>query len=67
VGLKERNDFERLGVNGRMILRRISKKYDWMAWIRRVVLRRTGAQVGCCESGNEHSVSIKYGDFIDWL
>jgi hypothetical protein len=22
---------------------------------------------GCCEHGNEHSVYIKCGDFLDWL
>ena len=23
--------------------------------------------VGCCECGNEHSGSIKCGEFLDWL
>jgi hypothetical protein len=46
VGLKERNHFESLGINGRIILKRVSKKYDRMAWIGRFMLLRTGTNGG---------------------
>ena len=26
-----------------------------------------GQVAGCCECGNEPSVSIKFGEFLDWL
>jgi hypothetical protein len=43
----------------RIILKRISKKQDGMAWTAFIWLR-TGTNGGSCESGNEHSGYIKY-------
>jgi len=51
--LKERDHLEDLGVEEVNI---------------RTDLKRTGWEsVGCCEHGDEHSGSIKCGEFVDWL
>jgi hypothetical protein len=44
---------------------------DLMETVRRYELDSSGSGqgpvVGCCEHGNEHSGSIKSGEFLDWL
>ena len=49
---------------GRITLKWNFKKWDGEAWTRLTWLR-TGT--GCCECGDELSVSMKYGEFLDWL
>ena len=55
---------EDTGVDWRIVLRRIFRKWMWGR-----VLDRAGSgqgeMAGKCESGNEPSGSIKYGDFLD--
>ena len=47
---------------GRITLKWIFKKWDGEAWTRLVWLRKG---TGCCECGDEPSVSMKYGEFLD--
>jgi len=62
--VRERDHFERPGLDGRIILRWISRKWMWGYG-----LYRGGSgwrQVaGCCECGNEPSGSTKGGEFLD--
>jgi len=56
---REGDHFQDLLLHGRIILKRIFKKWDGEAWIYL-------AQVaGACECGNESSRSIKFGKFRD--
>jgi hypothetical protein len=52
------------GVDGRIILRRIFRKWDigvctGLSWL------KIQTAAGTCECGNEPSGSIKYGEFLD--
>ena len=62
--LRERDHLADLGVNGRIILKRVFKKTDG-----RHGLLRSGSgegQVeGACKCGNKPSGSIKCGEFLD--
>jgi hypothetical protein len=62
--LRERDHWGDSGIDGRIILRRIFRKWDlgiWtgLSWLRIV----TGG--GTCECSNEPSGSIKCGEFLD--
>jgi hypothetical protein len=61
--LRERDHFEDPGIDGRIILRRIFRKWDVGVWTGSSWLR-IGAG---CEFGNEPSGSMKCGEFLDWL
>ena len=52
------------GVDGRITLRWIFRKLDVRSWIDRC---GSGYEqvAGTCECGNEPSVSIKYGEFLE--
>jgi hypothetical protein len=52
------------GVDGRIILRWIFRKWDVGVWTGSSWLR-TGKVAGTCECGNELSGSIKCGVFLD--
>jgi hypothetical protein len=64
--LKERENSRNIGVDGRTILKYILKK-----WVLLCGLDPLGAGKypveGCCEHGNEHSVSIKDVKFSYYL
>ena len=49
------------GINGRVILKWIFKKWDGEGWTGLSWLRIGTGVAGTCECGNEHSVSIKCG------
>jgi hypothetical protein len=61
--LKERNRLENPGVDGRIILRWIFRKWVMGAWTGSIWLR-IGQVVGTCECGNEPPGSIKCGEFL---
>jgi hypothetical protein len=61
--LSERDHLENPGVDGRIILRMIFRKWDVRAWTGSMWFR-IEAGVGTCECGNEPSGSIKCGEFI---
>ena len=52
------------GIDGRIILRRIFRKWDVGVWTGSSWLR-IGTGGGHCERGNEPSGSIKCGEFLD--
>jgi hypothetical protein len=52
-------------LGGRIILKRIFKTLVGGAWTEFIWLR-IGTSVGFLERGNEHSGSIKCGEFLDW-
>ena len=64
--LRERDHLEHVGLNGRIILKWIFKKWDGELWALLIWLR-VGQEAGYCECGNELSGSIKCGEFLDWL
>jgi hypothetical protein len=64
--MKERGYLRDPGVDGGIILRRIFRNWELEMWTRSTWFRR-GKVAGSCECGNECSVSIKCGEFLDWL
>jgi hypothetical protein len=62
--LSERERFEGMGVDVRIILKWIFKKWNGEAWIGLFWLR-IGTDGGACEYGNEPSGSIKCGELLD--
>ena len=52
------------GVDGRIILRWIFRKWDVGVWTGSIWLRK-GQVAGTCGCGNESSSSIKCGEFLD--
>jgi len=60
--LKERGHLEDPGIDGRIILRWIFRKWDMSAWAGLIWLR-IGQVVDTCECGNEPSGYIKCGEF----
>jgi hypothetical protein len=59
----ERDHCEDQGVDGRIILRWIFRKWDVEYGLIELVQERQGT--GTCECGNEPSGSIKRGEFLD--
>ena len=53
----------RIGVDGRIILNWVSKKWDGEAWTRLIWLR-IGTMVGPCECNNEPLGSIQCRKFL---
>jgi hypothetical protein len=64
--MRERDHLEDRGVDGRIILRWIFRKWDVGVWTGLIWLR-IGTAGGTCECGNENSGSIKCWEFLDWL
>jgi hypothetical protein len=64
--LKGRGHSEDIGVGGRIILKWISGKWDWTVGTGFIWLR-IGTSGGSCEHGNEHSSSIKGGEFLEQI
>jgi len=62
--LRERDHLGDPGVDGRIILRWIFRKWDVGIWTGSSWLR-IGTGGGICEFGNEPSCSIKCGEFLD--
>jgi len=62
--MKARDHLGDSGVDGRIILRRIFRKWNVGVWTGSSWLR-IGAGGGICECGNEHSGSIKCEEFLD--
>jgi len=60
--LKGRDHSENLGVDGKVILGWILRKYGRKVWTG-FIWFRIGPVVGCCEHGNEPSGSTKGGEF----
>jgi hypothetical protein len=61
---RERDHLVEPGVDGRIILSQIFRKWDVRIWTGLMWLRiETGD--GTCECSNEHSGSIKCGEFLD--
>jgi len=54
------------GVDGRIILRLIFRKWDMGYGLDRAGSGK-GQVAGTCECGNEPSGSIQYGEFLDYL
>jgi hypothetical protein len=62
--LKERDHFGDPGIDGRIILRWILRKWDvgvktGPSWL------KIGKLAGTCECGNEPSGSIKFGEYLE--
>ena len=62
--LRERDHFEDPGVDGRIILRWIFRKWDVGVWTGSIWFR-IGTHGVTCESSNVLSGSIKYGKFLE--
>ena len=68
VNTKEIDHLADLGVDGSITLEWILKKKGGRMWNRFMWLSAGQGQVaGCCEHGNEHSVSIKRWDFVHYV
>jgi hypothetical protein len=65
--LKEKHDLKNLGIQGRIILKWISKKLSRRTWIRYIWVRMDGDNATSCEHVNEHSGSIKCTEFLEYL
>ena len=61
--LRERDHWEDSGVDGKVSLKWIFRKWDVTSWIGSMWLR-IGTMAGTCECGNEPSGSIKCGEFL---
>jgi len=59
---RERDHWGDLGVDGWIILGRISRRWDVGIW---TGLGWPRIQTGACECGNERSGSVKCGEFLD--
>jgi hypothetical protein len=64
--LRERDHLEDLGVDERIILRCIVRKWDVSAWMG-LIWFRIGTDGGLCECGNEDLGSIKCEEILDQL
>jgi len=64
--LRERRHLEDLGLDGRIVLKWIFKKWDEGTWTGLIWLG-VGKVTGSCECGYEHSAYIKSGDFLGYL
>ena len=62
--LKKKDYLEVVGVGGRIILKRILRKWDERTWTEFVWLRQ-GQVESCCECGNEQWGFKKFQDFLD--
>jgi hypothetical protein len=60
--LIDRDNLEDLGVDGRIILKWIFKKWDGKVWTEFIWFRIGGGTIEC---GSEPSDSIKCGEFLD--
>ena len=63
---KGKNHLEEPGLDGKIILRWILRKWDMETCTESICLR-TGTGSCICKCGNEPSGSIKCGKFLDWL
>jgi len=61
--LRERDYLGDPGVDGNIILRWIFRKWDVGVWTGSSGLR-IGTGAGICECGNEHSGSMKCGEYL---
>jgi len=64
--LRERDYLENSGVDGRIILRWIFRKWDVRAWTGSIWFRIWIGD-GACECVNKPSGSIKHSEFLEWL
>jgi uncharacterized membrane protein len=64
--LRDGDYLEDLGAGWVIILIWIFQKFEWTAWIGLIWLQDGGQVAGCCEHGNEHSDSIKYGELLNY-
>jgi hypothetical protein len=59
--LKDRDQLENMGVDGRIILKRMYKiRWEYLDWIH----LGWEPETGCCEDGNERSCSVEYSELL---